>query len=442
MTHTRREKGQAILLIALAAVALIAATGLAIDGGRLMYLHRETQNAADAAAIASARALCQGRDYVQSGLAAADVNGYDNNTETNWVSVISPPTNVSIANPDECGGCYVEVSVRAEIDPAFIAIVYDGPMDTTSRAIGVCSPDITGGATASDLRALWAMGTSCPNASVSVTGSTIEIIGGVHSNGTLQVNAGGGDHVGQVVGPSSYVTSVKNEKKVDWLVGEGGTISIVTPTGVCNSGCFNDLGGFGTGGYPDVNPYQTEVQDEWPVDYDIEDYRPGGAKAEAAGENYYVYPCKGPNDAMDSNWLVDQGLLRDDNTLADGIYYSECDIHTGHGGQGWDDLTGNVTFIAEGEIHIDGARHHLNPYVDDLLAFSYDDKKGIHFSGTSNHWSGNIFVPNGEFQTSGSSNNATDGCVIAECINFSGSNNRLNCQPSDVAGTPGIWLSE
>ena len=52
------HSGQAIILIGIAAVGLLAVTGLAIDGGRLLYLRREAQTAADAAAIAAARSLC------------------------------------------------------------------------------------------------------------------------------------------------------------------------------------------------------------------------------------------------------------------------------------------------------------------------------------------------------------------------------------------------
>lgn len=51
------EKGQAIVLIAFALIALLAVTGLALDGGRLYQYRRQAQNAADAAALAGARLL-------------------------------------------------------------------------------------------------------------------------------------------------------------------------------------------------------------------------------------------------------------------------------------------------------------------------------------------------------------------------------------------------
>ncbi|MBN1259455.1 MAG: Tad domain-containing protein [Anaerolineae bacterium] len=54
------EKGQAIVLVAFAIIALAAVIGLAIDGGRLYQSRRQVQNAADAAALAGTRLLTDG----------------------------------------------------------------------------------------------------------------------------------------------------------------------------------------------------------------------------------------------------------------------------------------------------------------------------------------------------------------------------------------------
>lgn len=438
------NSGQAIVILGVASIGLIAMMGLAIDGGRLLFLQRDTQNAADAAAIAAARALCLERDPVAAGLAAANINGFDNNGTDNEVTILNPPDIYLEDVSDECSACYVQSTIKSQIPPTFIGIVYGGDLAATSSAIGTCNPDVTGGGGPAELRALWAMGTSCPNASVSVTGSDIYIKGGVHSNGNLQVNAGGGGHTGIVEGPSSYVDTVKNQNKVDWVAGDGDTSVVETDFGVCSSACFSEFTA-GDSPYPAEALYQTEVQTEWPVDYKIEDFRPGGdvAQEAAAKGEYYEVPC-GKGKQSFTEWAVDAGLLDPvTKVLKDGIYYSPCDFQLGQGNKGYDDLTGNVTFVSEEEMHINGARHDLYPYYNNLLAFCNDDKKGIHFSGTQNHWNGNIFVPNSDFQTSGSSNNANNGCVIAECINFSGSNNSVNCQPSDVEpGPPGIWLAK
>jgi hypothetical protein len=56
----KNERGQAIVLVALALVGLLAIGGLAIDGGRLYQSRRQVQNAADAAALAGARVILDG----------------------------------------------------------------------------------------------------------------------------------------------------------------------------------------------------------------------------------------------------------------------------------------------------------------------------------------------------------------------------------------------
>ncbi len=56
----KNERGQSMILIALAIVGLVAVIGLALDGGRLHTNRRLAQNAADAAALAGARLLLEG----------------------------------------------------------------------------------------------------------------------------------------------------------------------------------------------------------------------------------------------------------------------------------------------------------------------------------------------------------------------------------------------
>jgi Flp pilus assembly protein TadG len=55
--HRAPEQGQAIVLLALIMAALLVFAALAIDGGNTYVERRRAQNAADAAALAGARAL-------------------------------------------------------------------------------------------------------------------------------------------------------------------------------------------------------------------------------------------------------------------------------------------------------------------------------------------------------------------------------------------------
>ena len=55
----REERGQAMIIMVLALIGLLAMLGLAIDGGVLFLERRRMQNAADAASLAGARQLAE-----------------------------------------------------------------------------------------------------------------------------------------------------------------------------------------------------------------------------------------------------------------------------------------------------------------------------------------------------------------------------------------------
>ena len=60
MKTNRFERGQALIVIALALVGIIGVAGLVIDGGNAFQDRQQAQNAADAAALASAYARSRG----------------------------------------------------------------------------------------------------------------------------------------------------------------------------------------------------------------------------------------------------------------------------------------------------------------------------------------------------------------------------------------------
>jgi Flp pilus assembly protein TadG len=134
----KAESGQAIVLIAILMIGLIAMLGLVIDAGGMFVLKRDTQNAVDAAALAAAYALCTNTaDPVQSATEAAmrlvEANGFSRTTAT----ITSPITHREVESPEN----YVRVSITAEKPAYFIQIVYRNPLLVTSSAVGVCNRD-------------------------------------------------------------------------------------------------------------------------------------------------------------------------------------------------------------------------------------------------------------------------------------------------------------
>ena len=76
------EKGQALILITFAMIALIGFTALAIDGGRAFEEKRHAQNAADTSALAAALAYQRGENILTTAQQRAASNGYDDNGTT------------------------------------------------------------------------------------------------------------------------------------------------------------------------------------------------------------------------------------------------------------------------------------------------------------------------------------------------------------------------
>src|SRR5215216_267206 len=131
MYHKKSEKGQALVLIALAAVGLFAFTALAIDGGMVFSDRRHAQNAADTAALAAALAKIRTPGYppntpadpnlaaIAAGLERAASNGYDNNGTSNFVEVHIPPISGPYAGNDE----YIQVIITSYVRTTFARIV-------------------------------------------------------------------------------------------------------------------------------------------------------------------------------------------------------------------------------------------------------------------------------------------------------------------------------
>ncbi len=139
------SRGQAIVLIVLSLVALLAFVGLAVDGGSLFFAQRAARNASDAGVLAGSYKLYEfqnasiaARNNVvrAAALAAAASNGFD-----------SPQVTVQIENEitgepqiaDKTG--YIKVIVHTEAPTYFIHLVYSGPVEVTVDSIGRFLPE-------------------------------------------------------------------------------------------------------------------------------------------------------------------------------------------------------------------------------------------------------------------------------------------------------------
>jgi Flp pilus assembly protein TadG len=128
--YTTREplSGQALVIFALMGFVLVGFVALAIDGGFIMAERRQVQSAADAGALAAARALYDRRDslIVPSGQNYATMNaGAGSSTTVHW-----PPADGNYVNNRN----YVQVKVTQPVTPFFVGAFYNGDWEVSTTA--------------------------------------------------------------------------------------------------------------------------------------------------------------------------------------------------------------------------------------------------------------------------------------------------------------------
>lgn len=90
------ERGQLLVIFALALIAMVAMVGLIIDGGDTFLQRRDEQNVADAAAMAAGYAYVNSQDPTAAAQAVAAANGYVNGTNGVVVSVNVGATSITV----------------------------------------------------------------------------------------------------------------------------------------------------------------------------------------------------------------------------------------------------------------------------------------------------------------------------------------------------------
>jgi Flp pilus assembly protein TadG len=123
----RDERGQTLVIFALAFIGIVAVLGLVIDGGAAYAFRRDAQNAADMAALAGGNDFLSHHDVVQATAAAHAVaasNGF-----TDGIGGVSVDVTVTPGN-----GTRVQVDVTAPHRNYFSAIVGQPSWDVGATA--------------------------------------------------------------------------------------------------------------------------------------------------------------------------------------------------------------------------------------------------------------------------------------------------------------------
>ena len=426
------ESGQIIIIIAFLMIAIIAMLGLAIDGGGLLLLQRDVQNATDAAIVAGTYATCSGgsdAQIINAARAATKAQGFEHGVDGVTVQV----------NPHYTGSTdtvkYIQVSINAPKESYFIQIVYNQPLAVTADSVGRCNVAVVTH-TPENIRAVVAIANNCgPEENVNVGGSNIHISGGVHSNG-------------------------------DWLSGN----SNVWITGT--STIVGQEGGNGAHYNPPVQQGAPPLADPL-SQYTFARFNVGGDiynEANAVGRIVVTSSTISLGWLMNSCTMGGQPCLQG-NVLQDGIYVTTKNGGEGipgagmasvHGDGGPSDVA-NVTFVAQNsKIKADSVT--FNSYLGNpnaanstnvlksmysLLYVNYSQLPGqdqcksavIETGGSQSTWGGYFYAPHGRIMINGSQQQL-NGCIIGYSVKLNGSNMNINCSNVQSTIPPSIGIAQ
>ena len=353
MFHIRSEKGQALVLIALAAVGLFGFAALSIDGGMVFSDRRHAQNAADTAALAAALARVRAPSNpdgaaVTAGLARATSNGYDNDTNSTVEVHICDETGIVCegmpagADPSD----YIQVKIISIVNTTFARIV--GRQTVTNIVTAVAKAVVGGPSPVFDGSALVALSKTDPDAV------------GAGGNVNLDINNSG----------------VFSNSSDDCSMAGNGNINVSVDTaynivgGYCESGSVNFNGG----------PIQSTTQIAYPPELDIP------TPSISCSGNGHITP-----DATPNHYTIHPGDYSS-LTLNNGTYT----------------FVGNGKFCFHGDVKINGNTHVIANHVDILVtAGSFDINgnstfncdymlvyitggSGIHFNGNGSNTCTNV----------------------------------------------------
>src|SRR6185436_17582241 len=216
------ERGQALVVIALASIVLFGFVALAIDGSAKLSDRRHAQNAADTAALAAAlakvNALTDGLSdspaecpptsgspsavcaaLLTAGLDRASSNSYNNDLTTNTVAIYSPPLSGYYTGDAN----YVQVIITSHIKTYFAKLL--GFAETTNIVQAVAYTKEGGELADGAMIISYDPSPNC-SSGVGSGGGSVDVSG----NGTITLNGGGifvnSDEVCGYASPSCTVT--------------------------------------------------------------------------------------------------------------------------------------------------------------------------------------------------------------------------------------------
>jgi Flp pilus assembly protein TadG len=259
----KNDCGQVIVFAAMGMGLLIGFLALGTDVGLLLHQKRVMQTAADSAALAAAAELPYG-----DAASAARTDALQNGIPNSAVTVNTPPKNGPHAGVSATDNKYVEV-ILTQSQPTFFMHVFNrDSMNIATRAVGTIIPTTScmyalqssppsgmGVSLAGNVQATLTncgiiddatggSALSVSGAQASLSASSIRVVGGVSSSGTISPSA--------VTGAAAVGDPLSNISPPAWTTSSCGAQPSGNTFGPASSGgtvCYNGINIGGTGTY-------------------------------------------------------------------------------------------------------------------------------------------------------------------------------------------------
>src|SRR5437868_694256 len=131
-----RVDAQALIIFALFSLVLIGVLAMSVDAGFLLAERRQVQSAADAGALAAAKAALDGKSAAEI-TGTAQSYGVFNAGAGAVVTVSRPPASGTYAGNTN----YVQVTVTKPVTKYFVGAIYSGAWRVTASAVAGVEAD-------------------------------------------------------------------------------------------------------------------------------------------------------------------------------------------------------------------------------------------------------------------------------------------------------------
>jgi hypothetical protein len=197
MKNNRGQRGQVIVIIALAVIAVMSFTALAVDGSMVYSEKRTDQSVSDSTALAAAGAAAQYLKTsnmsgyacggtVSAGAASAAITQAIHTANVSGITLTA--NDISVSGVTTSCGTYngrnfidVHVVVTTEVQPRFLSLIRDDPIQTAAESVARVYINTT----FASGNLIYTTGTACSYSSAPY--------GGIHAtgNGNISVKHGG-----------------------------------------------------------------------------------------------------------------------------------------------------------------------------------------------------------------------------------------------------------